>query len=34
VGSMVTILVWSLVIFGIPAAIALAWWLNREMKRP
>ena len=34
VGSMITILLWVLVIFGIPAAIALAWWLNREMKRP
>jgi len=34
VGSMITILVWALVIFGIPAAIALAWWLRREMKRP
>ena len=33
VWSMVTILEWGIVIFGIPAVIALAWWLNREMKR-
>jgi hypothetical protein len=33
VGSMVTILEWGLIILGIPAVIALAWWLNREMKR-
>jgi hypothetical protein len=32
VGSMVTILVWTLIIFGIPAAIALAWWIRRETK--
>lgn len=29
VNSMVTILAWSLVIFGVPAAIALAWWIRR-----
>ncbi len=34
VGSMITILEWALVIFGIPAAIALAWWLSRETRRP
>ncbi len=33
-GSMVTILVWSAVIFGIPAAIAFIWWVNRERKNP
>jgi len=33
VGSILTILVWGLVIFGIPAAIASAWWLRREMTR-
>lgn len=33
VNSMVTILVWSLIIFGIPAAIVLTWWIRREMKR-
>jgi hypothetical protein len=32
VNSMVTILVWTLVIFGIPAAIALAWWIRRGTK--
>lgn len=34
VGSMITILIWGLVIFGIPAAIALTWWISREMKKP
>jgi hypothetical protein len=34
VGSMITILVWTLVIFGIPAVIALVWWLKRVMKKP
>jgi len=34
VDSVVTILAWGLVIFGIPAAIALTWWLSREMKKP
>lgn len=33
VGSMVTILEWGLVVLGVPAAIALAWWLSRQMKR-
>jgi hypothetical protein len=32
VDSMVTILVWGLVIIGIPAAMALTWWIRREMK--
>jgi hypothetical protein len=30
VDSMVTILEWGVVILGIPAAIALAWWLSRR----
>jgi hypothetical protein len=34
VGSMITILVWSLIIFGIPIAIGLIWWINREIKKP
>ena len=34
VDSMVTILAWGLVVFGIPAAIALTWWVSREMKKP
>ncbi|MFB3889474.1 MAG: hypothetical protein ACE14S_08275 [Candidatus Bathyarchaeia archaeon] len=33
VGSMVLILVWFAVIFGIPAAIGLVWWINHEMKK-
>jgi hypothetical protein len=33
VGSMITILIWVAVIFGIPAAIALIWWINHEMKK-
>lgn len=34
VGSLVTILVWALVIFGIPAAVIAALWVRREIKRP
>jgi len=34
VGSMITILVWGLIIFGIPIAIGLIWWITREMKKP
>jgi hypothetical protein len=34
VGSMITILVWGLIIFGIPIAIGLIWWISREMKKP
>jgi hypothetical protein len=34
VGSLVTILVWVAVIFGIPAAIFAAWWVRREMRKP
>jgi hypothetical protein len=33
VGSMVLILEWVLVIFGIPAAIALIWWIRHETKK-
>ena len=32
VGSVITILEIAAIVLGIPAAIALAWWLNREMK--
>ena len=32
--SIVTILMWALLVFGIPIAIGLTWWLRREMKRP
>lgn len=34
VSSVITILLWGAVIFGIPATIALAWWLSREAKIP
>lgn len=32
VGSMITILIWIAVIFGIPLTIGLIWWIRREMK--
>ena len=31
--SMLSILVWGLVIFGIPAAIGIIWWIGHEMKK-
>jgi len=31
--SVVTILLWTLVIFGVPAAIALTWWLRKELRK-
>jgi hypothetical protein len=34
VGSMITILIWGAVIFGIPAAIGVFWWINHEKKTP
>jgi hypothetical protein len=34
VGSMITILEWVAVIFGIPAAIVLTWWVRRELRKP
>jgi len=34
VGSMITVLEWGLIIFGIPIAIGLAWWISREMNKP
>jgi hypothetical protein len=33
VGSMITILIWAAVIFGIPIAIGIIWWINHEMKK-
>lgn len=33
VNSMVTILVWVLVIFGIPIAIGVTWWIRHEMRK-
>jgi len=34
VGSMITILEWGLIIFGIPIAIGLTWWISREWNKP
>lgn len=31
--SVLWILIWILVIFGIPAAIGLIWWINHEMRK-
>jgi len=33
VGSMITILAWAAVIFGIPIAIGATWWIHHEMKK-
>jgi Sec-independent protein secretion pathway component TatC len=33
VGSMITILAWLVVIFGIPIAIGLTWWIRHEMQK-
>jgi len=33
VGSMVLILEWVLIIFGIPAAIGIIWWIRHEAKK-
>jgi hypothetical protein len=33
VDSMISILIWSLIIFGIPAAIGVIWWISHEMKK-
>ncbi len=33
VGSMISILIWVAVIFGIPAAIGIIWWISHEMKK-
>jgi hypothetical protein len=32
VNSMITILIWVAIIFGIPAVIGAIWWINHEMK--
>lgn len=34
VGTMVLILEWTLIILGIPAAIAAIWWTRYKMKKP
>ena len=33
VGSMVTILIWIVAIFAIPATIGLIWWIRHEMNK-
>jgi len=33
VGSMISILVWTVIIFGVPAAIGVIWWIRHEMKK-
>ncbi len=33
VGSMISILIWVAIIFGIPAAIGVIWWISHEMKK-
>jgi len=35
VGSMITTLIWTAVIFGIPLAVGLVWWIHHETaKKP
>ncbi len=34
VGSMITILIWIVTIFVIPAIIGIIWWIRHEMKKP
>lgn len=34
VGAMITILEWGVIIFGIPIAIGLIWWISLGMKKP
>jgi hypothetical protein len=31
--SMLWILIWILIIFGIPVAIGVIWWIRHEMKK-
>jgi hypothetical protein len=33
VGSMISILIWSIIIFGIPATIGIPWWIHHEMNK-
>ena len=33
IGSIITILIWIVAIFAIPATIALIWWIHRELNR-
>ena len=32
VGSMITIIAWAAVIFGVPATIVLVWWMRRQCR--
>ena len=34
VDSIITILVWMAIIFGIPIAIGLIWWMHHQVKKP
>jgi len=34
VSSMILILIWTVIIFGIPATIGVIWWILHEMKKP
>jgi magnesium-transporting ATPase (P-type) len=33
VGSIITILIWAAAIFALPATVAFAWWIRREISR-
>lgn len=33
VGSIISILIWVVIIFGIPIAIGVIWWVSHEMKK-
>jgi len=33
VSSIITILIWAAIIFGIPAVIGVIWWITHEMKK-
>ena len=34
IGSMITILIWTVAIFAIPAIIGIVWWIRHETKKP
>jgi hypothetical protein len=34
IGSMITILIWTVAIFAIPAVIGIVWWIRHEAKKP
>ena len=34
IGSMFTILIWTIAILAIPAAIGIIWWIRHDMKKP